>query len=217
MADVEKLFALLDQDDAAALTSALAGIRADVPILNENGESLVLYGMYRGKAKCVGMLLARGGASLHEAAAAGDVSRLDSCLRAAPWAIGTLSGDGWTALHLAAFLGRDDAVELLLGNAANARQWGRALDANLAIHAACAGRCLGKTAFARLIAATGDPDIPQKAGFTALMIAAANGFADAVEALLSAGADRGRKTADGKTAADFARERGHDAVAQRLA
>ena len=48
------------------------------------------------------------------------------------------------------------------------------------------------------------------------MIAAGNGFVVAVDALLAAGADRARKQGDGKTAADFARERGHAELAARL-
>jgi ankyrin repeat protein len=69
----------------------------------------------------------------------------------------------------------------------------------------------------QLIAATGDPDISQKSGYTALMIAAGNGLTDAVDALLASGADRTKKTGDGKSAADFARERGHEELAKNLA
>ncbi|MGD0192953.1 MAG: ankyrin repeat domain-containing protein [Rhizomicrobium sp.] len=212
--DVKSLFALADADDAAGLLRAMEN--SAVPPVNENGETPYLYCTYRGKATCVEALAKRGNLTLQEAAAAGDVARIDACLAFAPWTVQTLSGDGWTALHLAAFLGRDDAVARLLDRGGNARQWGRAMDSNLAIHAACAGRKLGKTAFTMLIAATGDPDIAQKAGYTALMIAAANGFADAVDALLAAGADRSRKTPEGKTAGDFARERGHGDLASLL-
>jgi ankyrin repeat protein len=48
------------------------------------------------------------------------------------------------------------------------------------------------------------------------MIAAGNGFVDAVDVLLAAGADRSRKQAEGKSAADLARERGHHDLAKRL-
>ena len=61
----------------------------------------------------------------------------------------------------------------------------------------------------KLISATGDANLLQKQGYTALMIAAGNGFGDGVEALIASGADRTIKSPDGKTAADFARERGH--------
>jgi len=215
MAEAEKLFALVDQDDAAGLAAAV-GERSASGLVNENGESLYLYATYRGHTKCAELLAGRGGLSLHEAAAAGALARVDACLDAAPWAVTTLSADGWTALHLAAFLGRDVTVERLLERGANPRQWGRAADSNLAMHAASAGRRIGRGAFAKLVAATRDPDIPQKAGYTALMIAAANGFSDAADALMAAGADRARKTPDGRTAADFARERGHGEIARRL-
>ena len=107
--------------------------------------------------------------------------------------------------------------DLLLEAGAYALQWGRAFDPNLALHAACAGRRLGKAGFLRLIEATGDPDIAQKpSGFTPLMIAAGSGIADAVDALLAVGADRSKTSSDGKTAADFARERGHTEIVARL-
>jgi ankyrin repeat protein len=137
-------------------------------------------------------------------------------LKTAPWATDTLSPDGWTALHLAAFFGNDAAVAALLDHGANARIMGRAFEQNLPIHAACAGGRIGKAAFARLVAATGDPDALQKQNYTALMIAAGNGFVTAVDVLLEAGADRALKQDDGKTAADFARERGHSELAKRL-
>ena len=208
------LFSLADADDADALAVALKDAG---PVINESGETLFLYALFRGKAKCVAMLAARGNLTLHEAAASGDVARVDACLERAPWAIQTLSADGWPALHLAAFLGHDDVVVRLLERGASAGQWSRAFEPNLALHAACAGRRLGRGAFSRLIVATGDVDLAQKSGHTALMIAAGNGFVEAVEALLGAGADPLRKTNEGKTAADFAREHGHEALADRLA
>ncbi len=216
MTDTKALFAFAEADDADGLTQALARQPDGAPPVNENGETLFLICTYRGKAKCVEVLRQRGGLTLHEAAAAGDVARIDACLSAAPWSIQTLSGDGWTALHLAAFLGRDAALLYLLDHGADPRQWGRAFEANLAIHAACAGGRLGTDPLAKLIVATADPDVAQKSGYTPLMIAAGNGFAAAVDALLAAGADRAHRTSDGKTAADFARERGHAELAARL-
>jgi ankyrin repeat protein len=214
--DTKSLFALAETDDAAALLAAVVRLPPGTMPVNENGETLFLFSTYRGRANCVQALKQRGGLSLHEAAAAGDTTRIETCLSSAAWAIQTLSGDGWTALHLAAFLGHEAALQLLLDRGADARQWGRAADANLAIHAACAGRRLGKSAFAKLIEATGDPDIPQRAGYTPLMIAAANGSRNAVDALLSAGADQSLRTHEGKSAADFARDRGQVDLAALL-
>jgi ankyrin repeat protein len=215
MGDTKSLFALADSDDASALLRALTDTPSHA-IRNETGETIFLYSLYRGRAKCMEALQRRGGLTLHEAAAAGDVQRIETLIAQAPWTIQALSADGWTALHLAAFVGRDAAVMRLLELGADARQWARAFETNLAIHAACAGGRLGKAAFANLVAATGDPDITPKHGFTPLMEAAATGFTDAVDVLLAAGADRSRKHPDGKTAADFAHEKGHQQLVERL-
>jgi uncharacterized protein len=53
--------------------------------------------------------------------------------------------------------------------------------------------------------------------FTALMFAASEGHAAVVEVLLKYGADPALKDKDGDTAAAFARQRGHQALADRLA
>jgi ankyrin repeat protein len=215
MTEAIRLFALAEADDAAALSKALDGIDM-ARIHNDGGESLFRFCLFHNHPKCAEMLKARGGFALQDAALAGDAAQIETLLKAAPWAVDTLSPDGWTALHLAGFFGNDAAVLKLLDLGANARIIGRAFEQNLAVHAACAGGRLGRAAFARLVAATGDPDAMQKQGYTALMIAAGNGFVDAVDVLLAAGANRALKQAEGKTAADFARERGHGELAKRL-
>lgn len=216
MTDATHFFTLAGADDAPALQAALAAAPETFRLRNAAGETLFLYCVFRGKTACADMLKARGQQSLHEAALAGDAARVRALAAAAPWAVDTLSPDGWTALHLAAFLGEGGALAALLDQGADARVFSRAMEQNLPLHAAAAGRRIDKASLARLIAATGDPDIVQKQGYTALMIAAANGFGDAVEALLAAGAITSIKTPDGKTAADFARERGHAALAEKL-
>ena len=214
--DASKLFALAELDDAAALEGALRGV--DVKrIHNEGGESLFRFCIFRGHPKCAQLLKALSGFALHDAALAGDVPLIETLLKTAPWAIDTLSPDGWTALHLAAFFGNDAALLKLIELGANARIMGRAFEQNLALHAACAGRRIGYVAFKELIVATGSADARQKQGYTALMIAAGNGFVVAVNALLEAGADRTLTQDDGKNAADFARERGHAELEKRLA
>jgi len=213
---VDQLFALIAVDDAAALITELDGTDP-MRVHNADGESLYRFALFHGHAKCAEILKSCGRLGLHDVALTNEVGRVAALLKAAPWAIDLLSPDGWTALHLAAFFGNDAAVELLLDLDASARVMGRAFEQNLAIHAACAGGRIGRAAFAKLVAATGNPDALQKQGYTALMIAAGNGFADAVDVLLEAGADREIKQAEGKTAADVARERGHAELAARLA
>jgi len=214
--DTKEFFTLADADNADGLEKALKAAPETFRIRNEAGETLFLYCVFRGKTKCAEVLQRRGGQSLHEAALAGDAERVAVLARAAPWAIDTLSPDGWTALHLAAFLGQGRSLVGLLDHGADAHIFGRAFESNLPIHAAAAGRRVDKASFAKLVAATGNPDALQKQGYTALMIAAANGFSDAIDVLLAAGADKTIKTPDGKTPADFARERGHMALAEKL-
>jgi ankyrin repeat protein len=215
MTHANALFALATADDADALAKALDGVDL-ARVHNEGGESLYRFALFHGHAKCAALLEQRGELPLHDAALAGDAARVARLLDAAPWAVDLLSPDGWTALHLAAFVGKDVAVIALLEHGASARITGRAFEQNLAVHAACAGRRLGKDAFEKLVAATGDPNALQKQGYTPLMIAAGNGFVAAVDVLLAAGADRSLKQADGKNAADLARERGHNDLAERL-
>lgn len=216
MHDTKALFDLAQADDASALTAALSKDVESFRIRNENGETLFLFSLYRARTKCVEALAKRGKLSLQEAAAAGDTARVEECVKAAPWSMNTLSADGWTALHLAAFFGRDDTLLRLLALGADPLQWARAFDSNLALHAGASGGRIGKAAFVRLLAATGDPNIQTKAGATALMSAAANGSMEFIDMLLGAGADPRLKMSDGKTAADFARARGYEAVAKRL-
>jgi len=215
--DAIRFFALAQADDDEGLMAALAGAPEAYKLRNPAGESLFQFCTYHFRAKCVTALQRREALGFHEAALAGDVGRVDALLDAAPWAIDMLSPDGWTALHLGAFFGRDDVVVRLLERGADPSVWARAFVINLPIHAACAGRRLGRVAFAKLVAATGDPDVTPKHGYTALMEAAMIGFVPAVEVLLAAGADTSlRHPEKNMTAAEFARENGHTELAERL-
>jgi ankyrin repeat protein len=211
----KEVFALAEADDATALIAALGGAMVASHVRNEAGESIYEFCVFRGRVKCAEALRKRGGFSLHDAALAGDVTRVGALLDQAPWAIDLLSPDGWTALHLACFVGNDAVIVQLLERGVDTRILSRAFEQNLAIHAAAAGRRIGRTTYAKLIAATG-VDALQKQGYTALMIAAGNGFTDAVDALLQAGANTSIALADGKTAADLARDRGHTDIEERI-
>jgi ankyrin repeat protein len=69
---------------------------------------------------------------------------------------------------------------------------------------------------ARLLAAGADPDARQEGGFTPLMGAAGAGRADLASALLAAGADPALTDRHDHTAADHARQHGHNELAERL-
>ena len=88
-------------------------MRAPTPILDA---------VYRGDEEGVRALLAGGPRlDVFEAAAVGDASRLREILREEPGARAGYATDGWTPLHLAAFFGRAEAVDVLLAHGADVR------------------------------------------------------------------------------------------------
>lgn len=171
----------------------------------------LLRAVYRGDdAARDEILAARAPETAFEAAAVGDVERLGALLGD----VTAVSDDGFTALHLAAFFRHPEAVRLLLGRGAPVN----AVAANpmrvQPLHSAAAG---GDPECVRLLVDSGaDVNATQEGGFVPLHASAQNGDGAAVEALLAAGADPSIVTEDGRTAADFAREAGHDAIVSTL-
>ena len=87
-----------------------------------SGPSPILAAVYRGDDARLRQLLAQ-------------ESKLDVFEAAA---------DGWTPLHLAAFFGRADAVDVLLAAGADVRALSRNHEGNMPLHAALAGRGVGR-------------------------------------------------------------------------
>ena len=80
-----------------------------------------------------------------------------------------------------------------------------------------AARTNNLKALEQVIAEGVDVNAPDNAtGLSALMIAGQEGYREIAEALLKAGADKDVKTREGKTALDFALEKGHQDVAALL-
>ncbi len=210
----DAIFAAVD-GDPTRLTGLLKAVRDPASVRARTGESLLLHLLYRGKAdavRAVAEILPSLG--LHEAAALGDVDRVRQILAAWPGAAATLSGDGWTALHLAAFFNQTTCLRALLEAGADPDLRGLSPLRNLPLHAACAGRNLDCTLL--LVPVTAEVDDRQAGGITPLMLAAANGMDAVVDALLDRGAVPGLADDSGRTAADHALARGHAALAGRL-
>lgn len=124
------------------------------------------------------------------------------------------SPDGFTALHLAAFFGADDAAGALVAAGADCNAISRNAMRVRPLHSAAAGR---HEAICRLLIERGaDVDAVQRGSLTALMAAASNGDAALVELLVAAGADPAATADDGRSAADMARDAGHPELAARL-
>lgn len=188
---------------------ALAGAR------DGRGVSAVRMARYRMRDDLVEILLAAGPElDLFDAAVLGRVERVAAILDRDPGAVRADSGDGGTALHLAAFLGGAAMVRLLLQRGSDPLAVAPGFNGVQPIHSAVAGRDGG--AVRALLEHGCDVNARQKGGYTPLQGAAHAGMDAVVDLLLAHGADPGARTDDGHTAADLARQAGHGALADRL-
>jgi ankyrin repeat protein len=151
---------------------------------------------------------------VHEAAAFGYLDRLRERLEEEPSPVASLSADGYTALHLAAFFAKPEAARTLLEAGAPVDVVARNEMRVQPLHSAAAGH---QVEICRLLLAAGaDVNARQAGGFSPLHEAAQNGDPEMVELFLSAGADPNATTDDGRSPADLADAAGHPDVADRL-
>jgi ankyrin repeat protein len=181
---------------------------------------MLLWSVYFGKSMVRGFLIARLTADgvpldIFEAAATADTVRLRTLLQDDPTLVRAFSGDGWTPLHLAAAFANSETVSILLAAEAPADSVSRNPQQNQPLHAALA---LGKNEpVIRLLLDHGAPvNAIQAGGFTPLFSAATANRRDLAELLLAHGAHPHHRSDQGKTAADFARDRGHAELASWL-
>ncbi len=179
------------------------------------GPSPLLLALYMGGGEIADLVRARTAPDACEAAALGDVAALARLLDAHPARANARSGDGWTPLHLAGFLGRREAAELLLARGASLTAISGGAEKNTPLHAALAGR--EDAAIVRALVAHGaDVNAAGANGYTPLHLAASRGNDELVKFLVASGARVGARMDDGKSAADLASERGHPATATLL-
>jgi ankyrin repeat protein len=124
-----------------------------------------------------------------EAAAFGLEPRLRALLDEDPAVATVFSGDGFTALHLAAFMGHPGAVKLLLGRGADPHAVAASPEIGPVqpLHSAAA---TGQVECARLLLEAGaDPNARQGGGFVPLDSALQSGNAELERLLRAAGAE----------------------------
>jgi ankyrin repeat protein len=205
-------------------TADVAAAVEDDPALAQardpRGVSPLLWSVYTGQQIVRDFLLAKladQGAPLDifEAAATGDAARLKAIQASDPESLHTFSGDGWTALHLASGFATPDAVAVLLQGGASVDAVSENPQHNQPLHAAMA-LSRNPEIVDLLLKHGAQPNAVQAGGFTALFSATAANRKDLAELLLAYGANAHLKSDADKTAADFARERGHSDLAAWL-
>ena len=216
----QKFLKLIQTGATAEIAAAVEAEPKTMETRDAQGVSALLWSVYAGQPIVRDYLLAqlatRGVVlDIFEAAAVGDVLRLEDILAADPGAVHSFSGDGWTPLHLAAAFGTPEAVDVLLQHGAQVDVVSKNPQRNQALHAALAlGR--NRESVKLLLAHGADPNATQVGGFTPLFSAATANRRDLVDLLIESGAQAHHRSDLGKTAAEFARERGHTELAEWL-
>jgi ankyrin repeat protein len=212
---MQELFEAVGRGDLAAAQALVAARPELVNSRNEQGTSLVLFAIYNGRPE-VARLLRKAGADIgiFEAAALGDLARIDELVAENGGALSAFSPDGFQPLGLACFFKHEMTARYLIEKGADPNTPSRNDQKVTALHSAVASNEAGITK--ALLEAGARTDVRQQGGYSPLHGAAASGNRELVEILLQFGADRNAKTDKEETAADIARSRGFAAVAELL-
>lgn len=207
------IFTAIHDGDLQTIRQLIAGDPRVARTRNANGISALMQAVYENRPEVVDSLrCAVGELDVHEAAALGDVARLQVLLGGDSAQVNSRSSDGFTPLHFACFFRHLEAAQVLL--AASADPNAVAANRIAVIHSASASR---DTAIVKLVLAAGaDPNVRQQGGYTALQSAAMHDNVEMAKALLEAGADASMKNDEGLTAVDIAAKAGARKVAEFL-
>lgn len=208
-------FAAVQGGELAEVSRLLEAEPALLQARNERGATAVLTACYTGRKEIRDFLIAKGARlELHEAAAAGQLSRVKELVEAAPATAKSVSPDGFPVMALAAVFGHEEVARYLHDRGADVN----AVATNGSGYTALTGAVAsGHSAIAKWLAENGaDVNYRYANGYSPLLSAAANGHLEIVKILLGHGADLHARTDDGKNALAFAEERGHTGVAEYL-
>jgi ankyrin repeat protein len=211
----EDLFDAIEAGDDARVETLLEADPALASSRDTSGVSALMRALYRFDKPLIDTVKRQvDELDVFEAAAFGDVDRLTELLSDEPSLVTTYSGDGFTALHFAAFFGRYEAAALLIERGAEVDAFGRGWMTGTAMHSAVSR--LQSDVVRILLEAGANPNVRQSAGWTPLHAAAMNGDLASVELLLASGAEPTATNDEGRSVIDLAEESGDEATADRI-
>jgi ankyrin repeat protein len=211
----EGFFAALNAGDAAKV-NALLDQEPDLAVArNDRGLSAMTAAVYSGRREIRDVLLARGVVlELHEAAAAGALTRVKQIVDNDPVLAKSYSPDGFPVFALAAVFGHQPVAEYLFAKGADVNAVATNGTGYTALTGAVASGHKDLTGW--LLVNGANANYRYGAGYSPLLTASANGHLEIVKMLLDHGAELHAKTNDGQSALNIAEARGHKQVLEYL-
>ncbi len=212
--ETEKFFEAIKNGESSKIAEMIEREPTIVNSKNGEGATGILYALYTGRSEVAELIAKRKPQlDLFEAACLGQTARIETLIRQNPEGSNEYSAEGFTALQLAAYLGKSTAVDLLLSRGAEVN----AVAKNPTHYTALTGAVARghRDIVSTLLGKGANPNPKYEGGFTPLMEAAASGDVEVTRLLLAHGADRSIRF-NGKTAFDLAIEKGKSATAQLL-
>jgi len=212
----QHFFDLIRQGKTAEIAEAVEAQPALAQSRDAQGISAIMLAVYTQQPLIRDFLIAHvKELDIFEAAAVGNCTRLQQLIAADAMCARAHSPDGWTPLHLAAAFSDTKPVVLLLEHGAHVHQCSHNPLRNQPLHA-CIALNNSLDVVRALLEAGADVNATQHGGYTPLLQAAAAGKKDLVLLLLEYGARHDCVCDRGKSAADYAHERGHTELVELL-